>query len=349
MAKTNILIVEDQRDLARMLQSGLKAAAPDTNVLNVPSAEEALLVAGLGSFDVLIIDVILPGISGLDLMPRLKSQQPAAKTILLTGSSDHEIRKLVANAGADAFFFKPVEISAILEAIERFNAGAAPSPLPAMESEPEEPEQRLDEQLANLRRALEAFSVILLDDRGRTLIQAGDLPPGLDAAVLYPALMGAFSAAARVSSTLGARTPEDILVIPGGHLELYLAHVGEVVALVAVLPKDGPGGGADVVVPIIQEASADLRQILVQIGVPSEVVEEPALPGEAEEEIIEEDPAAAEELESLLAEAGEVDMSADEIDAYWESPAKSTDTGSLHPDSLTYDQARKIGLAPHDE
>lgn len=349
MKVRNILIVEDQRDLARMLQSGLTAAAPNTNVLNVPSAEEALLVAGIGRFDILIIDIILPGISGLDLMPRLKAQQPDAKTILLTGSPDHEVRKRVANAGADAFFFKPVEISALLEAIESFDTGAAPPALPAEDPELEEPEQRLDEQIATLRQSLEAFSVLLLDDRGQALIQAGDLPPGLDAAVLYPALMGAFSAAARVSATLGARTPEDITVVPGGHLEVYLGHIGDAVALVAVLPKDGPGGGAEVVVPAIQAAAADLRRILVQIGVPTETMETPAEQDEVEEEIIEEDPAAAAELESLLAEAGEVDMSADEIDAFWDAPGKSTDTGSLHPDSLTYDQARKIGLAPDDE
>ncbi|MDX1435499.1 MAG: response regulator [Anaerolineales bacterium] len=348
MKKSSILIVEDQRDLARMLQSGLNAAAPGSNVVNVPSAEEALLVAGQRRFDVLIIDVVLPGMSGLVLMDRLRIQQPEARTILMTGSADHEIRKRVANAGADAFFFKPVEINAILDALTRFETGTAPLPPLVEETEPAEPEERLDEQLAALRQKMDAHSVLLLDERGRTLIQAGDLPPGVDPNVLYPALLGAFSAAARVSTNLGMRIPEDVQVFPGRNLEIYMAHVGEAVALVAVLPNGIPNQAAEAV-PTVQNAASDLRRLLVQIGLPADPVAEEPPQDEPVEEVAEEDPAAAAEMESLLEGAGALTLSADEIDAFWDTADKSMDTGSLNPDNLSFDQARKIGLTPEEE
>ncbi|HJS30341.1 MAG TPA: response regulator [Anaerolineales bacterium] len=346
MEKRNILIVEDQRDLARMLQAGLSAAAPATDVVNVPSAEEALLVASTRRFDVLIIDVILPGVSGFVLLERLKARQPEARTILITGSADYEIRKKVANAGADAFLFKPVELEDILDAISRFERAAAPPHPQPGDTPPEpEPEERLDDHLASLRRSLDAFSVLLLDDLGRTLVQAGDLPPGLDPQILYPALMGAFSAAARVSSTLGARIPEDVQVFPGPELELYLAHVGESVALLAAIPKRDTRDA----VALIRRASADLRRILIQIGVPPGPVEEPPPPAETPGEAAAIDPATALEMENLFEEAGELALTAEEIDAFWDTPEKNMNTGSLNPDDLSYDQARRIGLAPEEE
>jgi CheY-like chemotaxis protein len=336
-----------------MLQSGLSAAAPGTRVVNVPSAEEALLVANSRRFDVLIIDVLLPGMSGLALLERLKIRQPEARTILVTGTVDNEVRKRVANAGADAFFFKPLDVTAVLDTVALYLSPAAP-PMPAVPAAlplPEKQEARpesLDERLAGLRQVLGAQSVLLLDDRGQAMIQAGGLPPGLDPKALYPALMGAFSAAARVSATLGARPPEDVLVFYGGEIALYLAHVGETVALVAAVRKSS-AAGAESVIPQIQKASIDLRPLLENIGLPAEPPAEQSPPAEPEQDSLEEDPAAAEELDELLKGAGELALSAEEIDAFWKAPDKSMDTGSLNPDNLSYDQARKIGLAPEEE
>jgi CheY-like chemotaxis protein len=346
--KQTILIVEDQRDLARMLQSGLKATSPGTMVINVPSAEEALLVASNQRFDLLIIDVLLPGMSGFVLMDRLKKRQPEARTILITGSADNEVRRKVANSGAEAFFFKPVEVSAILDAVARCLALDRPPPLPALEPEPDTPRETLDGQITRLRRELAAITVLLLDDRGRPLIQAGDLPPAMDPKIIYPALMGAFSAAARVSNVLGMRLPEDIQVFSSGNHELYLAHAGESVALVAVIEKTVPGGVADTVLPLLRHSTADMLPLLAEIGLPSGWVEEGPAP-DTQEEPVEDDPAAVEELEGLLDEAAEMTFSEDEIAAFWDSAGKNMDTGSLNPDDLSYDQARKIGLAPEEE
>ncbi len=107
MEKHHILIVEDQRDLARMLQAGLKSMGAEYQVITVPSGEEALLVIRSQPIDLVVLDVVLPGISGLTLLERLRQQRPSIKAIVITGIDDHEVRKRVANAGAEAFFLSP--------------------------------------------------------------------------------------------------------------------------------------------------------------------------------------------------------------------------------------------------
>ena len=57
-------------------------------MVDVPSGEEALLVASRRPVDLLIADVRLPGISGLELMARVHKRNPELKTILITGLTD---------------------------------------------------------------------------------------------------------------------------------------------------------------------------------------------------------------------------------------------------------------------
>jgi hypothetical protein len=135
------------------------------------------------------------------------------------------------------------------------------------------------------------------------------------------------------------------LIFPGPDLELCLAHVGEAVALLAVIPK-GRSGEALALIPT---ACADLRRILIQIGVPAGPADEPPQPAARSEEIVEGDPAAAQELAELLSGANEHALTAEEIDAFWETSERNMNTGSLNPDDLSFDQARKIGLAPDEE
>ena len=106
MSKFRILIVDDQLDVRRMLRAGVETLGSDFKVVDVPSGEEALLVISSQTFDLLIIDVLLPGISGLELIQQVRNRIPDIRIILITGSMESEIRRQVADAGADAFFFQ---------------------------------------------------------------------------------------------------------------------------------------------------------------------------------------------------------------------------------------------------
>ena len=119
MDRYRVLIVDDHHDVRRMLHAWVKTLGPQYEILAMPSGEEAILDAFRQPVDLLIADFRLPGITGLELMAKIKRRYPDLKVILITGITDPKIRRQVAEAGADAFFIKPVEMPDFLDAVER--------------------------------------------------------------------------------------------------------------------------------------------------------------------------------------------------------------------------------------
>jgi two-component system response regulator (stage 0 sporulation protein F) len=119
MTEYRLLIVDDNREVRTALREAVETLGPDFEVMDVPSGEEALLELSSNDFDLLVMDVRLPGMDGLELLRRVKENQPDIKNILMTGLMDSQIRQDVADAGAEYFFFKPIEYADFLDAIER--------------------------------------------------------------------------------------------------------------------------------------------------------------------------------------------------------------------------------------
>ena len=114
MSSYRIVIVEDQREVSRLLHSALDTLEYKLEIVEIPSGEEAILDSSRNPIDLLVSDYRLPGISGIELMRKVRKYRPKVKVILITGHSDPRIRKSVADAGADAFFIKPVPIADFL-------------------------------------------------------------------------------------------------------------------------------------------------------------------------------------------------------------------------------------------
>lgn len=119
-AMKRILIVDDAIDLARLLQDALKIAHPEVPITVVPSAEEALLEASRLTIDVLVTDLRLPGMSGIDLVRKIRVRQPNVKVILMTGlNPDDRLWKQKEEVAADIFLRKPIITSNFLESVEQ--------------------------------------------------------------------------------------------------------------------------------------------------------------------------------------------------------------------------------------
>ena len=80
-----MLIADDQRDIRTMLKTGVETLGSEFSVLAVPSGEEAVLEIFMQKYDLLVTDVRLPGISGLEVMRRVRASHPELKVILITG------------------------------------------------------------------------------------------------------------------------------------------------------------------------------------------------------------------------------------------------------------------------
>jgi DNA-binding response OmpR family regulator len=122
MAK--VLVVEDDQDIRALVQLRLRAAGH--LVVSAESAEEALeLIGSRGAPEVLVSDVSLPGLSGLDLVRRLRDGDrcPGVPVVLLSGRVQPADIAAGQELGA-TYLTKPVIISALCAAVERVLASS---------------------------------------------------------------------------------------------------------------------------------------------------------------------------------------------------------------------------------
>ena len=116
MDKGLICVVDDDQSMGRMLDRGLRAAGFEVAVFT--SAEEALGSGRIDDSVCLILDVHLPGMTGIELQHRLKEAGGAPPVILISGQSDEQTAVQATNEGAIGFFNKPFSIDRLLSTIQ---------------------------------------------------------------------------------------------------------------------------------------------------------------------------------------------------------------------------------------
>jgi len=154
MPAPRILIVDDQRDITRMLRTALETLGRGYVIVDVPSAEEALLEMRRGLVDLLITDLRLPGISGIELIQRLRKASTDAAMIVISAYADEIAQAEITALGA-AFYAKPLSLAAFLQGVQHALVNRviaeAPDPAPAMDET-----TGLADRLIRLRRDLGA-------------------------------------------------------------------------------------------------------------------------------------------------------------------------------------------------
>ena len=110
----SILLIEDDQNIARLLVIYLGREFTIDHVTTVDDAEKALAAR---SYDVAVLDVMLPGRPGWDLIGTLKRSHAATKIIITTGRGDAETRQRAATIGADTVLVKPMTPADVKKAI----------------------------------------------------------------------------------------------------------------------------------------------------------------------------------------------------------------------------------------
>jgi DNA-binding NarL/FixJ family response regulator len=121
-----IAMVEDDAGARATLRS-LFASADDFSVAAVcPNAETALKQIPAAGCDVVLMDINLPGMNGIDCLRGLKARMPEVKVVMLTAYDDNE--KLFGSllAGADGYLLKRLARAPLLEAVREIVTGGAP-------------------------------------------------------------------------------------------------------------------------------------------------------------------------------------------------------------------------------
>lgn len=122
-----VLIADDDPAICTLIDTVLRKGPYDMQVCN--DAESALVAIGREEpFDIIICDFMLPGISGLDLVERLRSTDKTRRTpiLMISGHTNYAMDGRAKNAGANMFLNKPFTISQLRTAVNQLIAQNTP-------------------------------------------------------------------------------------------------------------------------------------------------------------------------------------------------------------------------------
>lgn len=154
-----VLVVDDDETVREVVRRYLVRAG--LRVLEAPDGAQALTIAGREAVDLVILDLMLPGVEGLDVCTRLRrtSQVPI---VMLTALGEESDRVVGLEYGADDYVVKPFsprELTLRVQRIlQRANRAATPLP-PAESSELTDGDLRIDTRARTLHRAGTAVSL----------------------------------------------------------------------------------------------------------------------------------------------------------------------------------------------
>jgi two-component system, OmpR family, response regulator len=127
-----VLVVEDEAKLAGLLSRGLRRQGMGTDV--AADGEQAVVLATATAYDVILLDVMLPGVDGFEVCRRLRRESVWSPTLMLTARDSVEDRVRGLDSGADDYLAKPFsfdELFARIRALTRRGAPQRPTVLQA--------------------------------------------------------------------------------------------------------------------------------------------------------------------------------------------------------------------------
>ncbi len=115
----SLLIVDDDEQYARSLRKALLRNNRSLDIQICNSAIEALIFLGAQRPDVVVIDVYMPGLDGIEVCTRIKSNPETQNVMVIanTGRPTAQLEKRLLEAGASAFLIKPFRPNVLLELI----------------------------------------------------------------------------------------------------------------------------------------------------------------------------------------------------------------------------------------
>ena len=118
---TRILVVEDDHKVGRLLEAGLREE--EFEVDRVADGLEALVRVGIGDYDLIVLDHMLPGRSGLEVVAELRAQGRQVPVLMLSARDTPEDRQDCLAAGANDLLGKPFRFEQLIRRINELLAG----------------------------------------------------------------------------------------------------------------------------------------------------------------------------------------------------------------------------------
>ena len=130
--KQRILIIEDEPQLARLLQLELQFEEFESDIAH--TGREGLEKFKEGNYDLVLLDIMLPEMNGMEVLQQIRSSGSYIPVILLTAKNDVKDKVAGLNLGANDYVTKPFEFEELLARIRvnlRFSSAPAPATVPS--------------------------------------------------------------------------------------------------------------------------------------------------------------------------------------------------------------------------
>ncbi|MBI1942021.1 MAG: response regulator [Betaproteobacteria bacterium] len=119
-----VLIVDDEESM-RLLLARILASALKLEVTLAGTCEQALRLAGNYAYDAILLDLLMPGVGGFEVLREIRAASPnvATPVIIVSVLADEATRERCMRAGANAYVVKPVERHALVATVRAQIAG----------------------------------------------------------------------------------------------------------------------------------------------------------------------------------------------------------------------------------
>ena len=117
MEKIKILLVDDEKEFVETLSERIRMRDHDSKV--ALNGEEALKHIDDDLPDVVVLDLKMPGIDGMEVLKRIRNAYPNVQVIMLTGHGSEKDEKEARKLGAFEYLQKPVEIDTLMKKIKK--------------------------------------------------------------------------------------------------------------------------------------------------------------------------------------------------------------------------------------
>lgn len=236
---THILVVDDEEQLLLALQASLQGLGDEYEIGIARNGREALEKAKETPYDLVITDLRMPGLDGVQFTRALRVVSPETQVVWMTAYGEPEVESEANQLAVFRYLEKPLRISEIrqiareaLEAVNRQRAQPRASLWPA---------ELLTKHLIQLYRDAGARCVLLITTGGHIIDMAGDIA-GLDLDSLAVLLASNFLAAQEISRLLGRQSTFRVSYHESDEHNVYAYSVGEGYLLVVVFGQETKTG-----------------------------------------------------------------------------------------------------------
>ena len=223
MASKHILIVDDEPKVGFFLGRSLKLTNKQCKVSAAQSGEEALEILKKSPVDLLITDLRMPGISGLELIRWAQAANPETQTILITAYGSDKVKAEAQRLKVYHYITKPFNVREFTTVVKKaLKKMAVTKPGFAIFSG--QAFEEITERLEQLRNNIDARCIFLADAQGQCLTEVG-LTEGINSTMLLTLLAGGLVTSAEMARQFNDGESTNFNFQRGGRYDIYSADV----------------------------------------------------------------------------------------------------------------------------